>query len=286
MLSLFLIFASNAFAADILVFSENGNFGLKDTSNNVLVDAEYKKMITVGNNQSWIVLKRGRYGLIDKNGFFLVPLRYRHAERVLGKFVKLGNDSDYGLYDADGGIIIPPMYSSIDLLYGNMFLTCRNFKYGVVDFDGNILLANVFDDIYMPTKDTLRILYDGEWFELEKATTDKIELAANTKKAKVDDYEVTITKLVTNTGIMSGYYAVTATDYVMKLISSISPAYEATIDDLMLSHGAETVTIFLNPVWVVKFPFIYARKYVNNFRAPNNGPLSPIKQNIQRKLAD
>lgn len=285
-MALFCIISTSAMAGEFQVYSEDGNFGLKDSSGKVLINPEYKKMISVGNDQSWIVQKRGRYGLIDKNGMFLVPLKYRHVERILGKFVKLGNDTDYGLYSADGKIILPPMYSSIDLLYGNMFLTCRKYKYGVVDFEGNILLANDFDDIYMPTKDTMRILYKGEWFELEKASPEKIELAANAKRAQVENYDITITKLVTNTGVMSGYYAVSATDYIMKLISSISPAYEETIDDLMLSHGAETVSILLNPVWIVKFPFIYVKKYVNNFRAPNNGPLSPIKQNIQRKLAD
>lgn len=286
LIALFCIISTSAIAGEYQVYSEDGYFGLKDSTGKILINPEYKKMISVGNDQSWIVQKRGRYGLVDKNGIFLVPLRYRHVERVLGRFVKLGNDTDYGLYSADGKIILPPMYSSIDLLYGNMFLTCRKYKYGVVDFEGNILLANDFDDIYMPTKETMRILYKGEWFELEKASPEKIELAANAKRAQVENMDITITKLVTNTGVMSGYYAVSATDYIMKLISSISPAYEETIDDLMLSHGAETVTILLNPVWIVKFPFIYVKKYVNNFRAPNNGPLSPIKQNIQRKLAD
>ena len=273
-----------AFAENYDVFSEDGYFGLKDEQGNILLDAEYKKMINVENN-SWIVLKRGRYGLIDKDGNFLVPLKYRHAERILGKFVKLGNDTDYGLYTSKGDIILPPMYSSIELLYGNMFLTCQKYKYGVVDFNGEILLANDFDDIYMPTKTSMRVLYNGEWYEFQEITKDTLGIPEDKAKITVDDKNFTFTKLVTNTGVKSSYYAVTATDYVLKLVSSISPAYEQTIDDLMLSHGAETVTIFLNPVWVVKFPFVYAKKYVNNFRAPNNGPLSPIKQNIQRKLA-
>lgn len=285
LLGLILLFQASAFAGEFEVFSDNGNFGLKDKSGNIVIDAEYKKMISI-EDSAWLVLKKGRYGLIDSRGVFLVPLKYRHAERILGKFAKLGNDTDYGIYGAKGNIILPPMYSSIELLYGNMFLTCRKYKYGVSDFEGNILLANEFDDIYMPTKDTMRILYNGEWYEFEKLSKETLELPENTKKITVDDRDFTFTKLVTDTSVKSGYYAVTATDYVLKIISSISPAYEQTIDDLMLSHGAETVSIVLNPVWLVKFPFIYAKKYVSNFRAPNNGPLSPVKQNIQRKLAD
>ena len=152
LIAIFFVISTSAISAEFQVFSTDGYFGLKDSSGNVLIEPEYKKMITVGNNESWIVLKKGRYGLIDKNGMILVPIKYTHAERVLGRFAKLGNDTDYGLYGADGRIILPPMYSSIDLLYGNMFLTCRKYKYGVVDFEGNILLANDFDDIYIQVR--------------------------------------------------------------------------------------------------------------------------------------
>ena len=265
--------------------NEKGLFGLKDNQGNIVVEAEYKKLIRVGSS-SWLVLRKNRYGLIDNEGFYLVEPKYIHAERILGKYVKLGNYHDFGLYSETGDIILPAMYSSIDLLYGNMFLTCMKYKYGVVDFDGNILLANEFDDIYMPSKTSMRILYKGEWYEFEKISSDKIELAENSKRVTIDDQHFTFTKLMADTGVVSGYYAVSATDYVLKIISSISPAYEQTIDHLMLSHGAETVNIFMNPTWIVKFPFVYYKKYINNFRAPNNGPLSPIKQDLQRKLAN
>lgn len=279
------LFSNNSFAQELQTFSDKGYFGLKDASGNIVVDAEYKKLIKIGKS-SWLVQKRGRYGLIDNNGDYLVQPRYRHADRILGRFAKLGNDTDYGLYDETGKIILPAMYSSIELLYGNMFLTCRNYKFGVVDFEGNILLANEFDDIYMPTKESMRVQYKGEWYEFEKVSSEKLELAENSQKITGERGDFTFTKLVSNTSFRSGYYAVSATDYVLKVISSLSPAYEQTIDDLMLSHGAETVSIVLNPIWIAQFPFIYAKKYVNNLRAPNNGPLSPIKQNIKRKLAD
>ena len=278
------LFTGTALAQELKTFSENGYFGLKDSAGNVIVDAEFKKLIKIGNS-SWLVQKRGKYGLIDNEGNYLVQPKYRHADRILGRFAKLGNDTDYGLYDETGKIILPAIYSSIELLYGNMFLTCKNYKFGVVDFEGNILLANEFEDIYMPTKDSMRVQYKGEWYEFEKISPEKLELPENSKKITVDNTSFTFTKLVTDTGVKSGYYAVSATDYILKTISSLSAAYEQTIDDLMLSHGAETVNIVLNPIWIAKFPFVYIKKYVNNLRAPNNGPLSPIKQNIQRKLA-
>ncbi len=276
----FVIAANN----DLDVYTQDGLFGLKNKiTGECVTEAEYKKLIRIGDS-SWLVAKKTRYGLIDNNGNEIVPIKYRHAERILGKFAKLGNDNDYGLYGENGEIILPPMYSSIELLYGNMFLTCRKYKYGVSDFEGNILLPNDFDDIYMPTPTTMRIQYHGMWFEIEKASADGIELPENSKKVTIDNQEVTFTKLVTDTGVMSGYYTLTTADYILKIISSISPAYEQTIDDLMLSHGADTVNIVMKMSWLPKFPFVYAKKYFNNLMAPNNGPLSPIRQNMRRKL--
>ena len=68
-------------------------------------------------NYSWIVQYKSKFGIINSDGEYLVKPKYRHAERLFGKFAKLGNDNDYGIYDADGNTIIKPEYSKIDTLY-------------------------------------------------------------------------------------------------------------------------------------------------------------------------
>ena len=272
-------------ASDIDVFFEGKQLGLKTSSGEVLVKPEYRKLIRVGDH-SWIAQKNTRYGLIDNNGTILVPIKYRHVQRFFGKFARLGNDNDYGLYDETGKVIVPPMYSSIEILYGKMFLTCYKHKYGIVDFDGNILLPNIFEDLYMPDKESIRVQHKGEWTEIKKADTSNIELPQNSKNLILNNEEIKLTRLVADTSLRSTYYTITAADYGLKIISSLSPSYEQTIDDLMLSHGAETITIFMNPVWIIKFPFVYGKKYVTNLFTPNNGPLSDIRQTIRRKIIE
>lgn len=269
--------------SDLKVFNEDGLFGLQDKQGNVIVKPEYKKLVRVGNT-SWIAQKKNRFGLMDCEGNFLVEPKYRHVERVLGKYVKLGNETDFGLYDETGQVIIPPEYSSIDLLYGRMFLTCKKYKYGIIDFDGNVLLDNLFDDIYMPDTKSLRVQYEGEWYQIEKTTKDDIELPDNVKKVMINDNEFKVTHLVANSGVLSGYYTLTTMDYILKIISSISPAYEQTIDELMLSQGADTVEIYLKFGWIPKFPFTYAKKYYQNLRNPNNGPLSGVRNDLKRHI--
>lgn len=269
--------------ADVVVFSEKGKFGTKDKKGNVLIKPDYKKLIRVGDT-SWIVQKGSRFGLMDNNGNYLVKPKYRHVERILGKYVKLGNDNDFGLYDETGKPVITGEYSSIEPLFGNMFLTCKNFKYGIVDFEGRKLMGNDFDDIYMPNPHTLRIKHEGEWYQIEKWDSNDIKLPEGAAKVTINDKDFKMTHLVTNTGVVSGYSALTMTDYMLKIFSSISPAYEQTIDDLMFSQGAEGVSIFIKLGWLPRFPFTYAKKYYETFRNPNNGPLSEIRNDLKRQI--
>ena len=274
LLGLFLVIQCSALAAENVQQDKQGN---------IIVKPEYKKLVRVGTT-SWIAQKKNRFGLMDCEGNFLIEPKYRHVERVLGKYVKLGNDNDFGLYDETGKVIIPPEYSSIDLLYGRMFLTCKKYKYGIIDFEGNVILDNLFDDIYMPDTKSLRVQYEGEWYQIEKTTKDDIELPDNVKKVMINEHEFKVTHLVTNSGVLSSYYTLTAMDYILKLLSSISPAYEQTIDELMLSQGADTVEIYLKFGWIPKFPFTYAKKYYQNLRNPNNGPLAGVKNNLKRQI--
>ena len=82
---------------------------------------------------------------------------------------------------------------------------------------------------------------------------------------------------------MSGYSVLTFSDYLIKIFSSISPAHEDTIDELMLSQGADTVNILVKLTWIPKYPVVYVKKYYENVRNPNNGPLSGVRKELKQK---
>ena len=221
--------------------------------------------------------------MINSNGEYLVEPKYTHTERVLGRFAKFGNDSNYGLYDSEGSLILPHEYTKIDLLFGGMFLTYKDYKYGVVDFNGRTILENKFDDIYMPKPNIMRIKYEGEWYEIERIASEELQLPEDITTVKTDK-NFKVTNLITDTGAVSGYSVLTFTDYLIKVFSSISPAHEETIDELMLSQGAETVSIFIKLSWLPKYPYTYVRKYFSNLRNPNNGPLVDVRNELKQKI--
>lgn len=269
---------------DVVVFSNNKNtlFGLKDKSGNIVVDAQYKKLIRLGTS-SWIINKKNKYGLMDSSGNILVEPKFRHVDRMMLKYVKLGNENDYGVYDEKGEIILPNEYMTINMLFGGMFLIKKNYKYGVADRNGNIILKPIFDEIYMPKPNIMRIEYNGQWYEIEQIAGGEIELPEDVKNIK-ENRNFKVTEFVKDPLTASGYSAVTFTDYFLKIFSSISPSHEETIDELMLSQGADTVNIFIKCTWLPKYPFTFAKKYYHNIRTPNNGPLSNVKSDLKKKL--
>lgn len=269
---------------DLTTFSQNERWGFKDKNDNIIVEPIYKKLIRLGDS-SWIVQnKRNKFGLIDNCGNVIVPIKYNHADRLVTKFAKFGNTYDYGVYDEYGNTIVEPKFSKIDILYGKMFLTYKNYKYGIVGFDGKTILENEFEDIYMPKPNVMRIKYQGRWIELEQVNADTLTLPADAKHNLATKEDLDLRNIVVNTGVVSGYSVLTFSDYVIKLFSSISPAHEDTVDELMLSQGADTMNIFMKLTWLPKYPFVYVRKYYENVRNPNNGPLTDIRDELKQQI--
>ena len=282
LISIIFLLLQNISVAATEIYSEENKFGLKDSSGEIITKAQYNKLIRLGDN-AFIAQKKSKFGIIDTKGEILVPLKYRHTERVLGKYAKLGNYGDFGLYDSTGFAVIPPVYDSIDLLFGGMLLTYKNYKYGVSDFTGKVIFDNIFDDLYMPKPNIMRIEYNGQWYEIEQVSSDTLKLPDDVKTVK-DNEDFKVSNIVVNTGVASGYSVLTFSDYLIKLFSSISPAHEDTIDQLMLSQGAETVSILIKLTWLPRYPFTYARNYYKYVRNPNNGPLAEIRNKLKKKF--
>lgn len=265
-----------------ITYSNHNKFGLIRGEQKV-TDAIYNKLIRLGDT-AWLFYKRGKYGIIDNEGNILVEPNFSSAQRFVGHYAKLGRGGLYGIYDNYGKLIIDREYSSIDILYGRMFLVCKNYKYGLISFDGDILLAPIADDIYMPKPNILKILYDGNWYEIEHIGKETMQIPKDIADLELENSEFKITTLVQNPVISASYGVVSFSDYLIKVFSSISPAYEKTIDELILNHGADTATILMKSSWLVKFPFVYGKNYYRILVAPNNGPLSDVKSSLKHKI--
>lgn len=282
---LLLITITSSAMAEVFVYKENNEFGLKSDTGEFITKAEYKKLIRLGKS-AWIMQDGNKFGIIHDSGYILAEPKYTKAERVLGKYVKLSKGDKQGIFDDKGFEILPVEYSSIDLLYGGMFVTCKNYKYGISDFNGQIVLDNIFDDIYMPTTNELILVYGKQIFKIERPKGEKLEIPIDMQIISGNLDDINITEFASSPIASTGYYGVTVTDYALKVISSISPAYEQTIDELMFSKGADSVSVLKKFSWIPLFPFVYAKKYYKHLTAPNNGPLNSIKTNLKHKIKE
>ena len=282
LISLLILFNQYSLA-DSVVYSDNNRFGLKDGKGNIITNADYKKLVRLGET-AWIMQDGNRFGIINDDGKILVKAKYNQAERVLGKLVKFRKGDKYGIFDEMGFEILPVEYSSIDLLYGGMFVTAKNYQYGITDLNGQIILDNIFDDIYMPDFNTLIIVYNGRMLEIKREGQGSISVPFDIQTIHEDLSTLNFSDITGSPLATTGYYSVTFTDYILKLFSSISPAYEQTIDELMLSQGADTVSVLVKCSWIPKFPFVYAKKYYKNIVAPFNGPLSKTKRSLRQRI--
>ncbi|MCM1009715.1 MAG: WG repeat-containing protein [Fusobacterium sp.] len=286
LLSVIILMNSAAIAGDdgVMTYSEKNKFGLKTTSGVVVTEAIFKKLIRVGDS-SWIVQKGSNFGLIDNDGNYIIQPKYKTADRLVGRFVKFGRGSLCGLWNEKGEVIVPEEYSSINLLYGKMFLVEKNFKYGLIGFDGRVILEPAVDDIYMPKPNVMRLSHNGKWYEIEQVSSKTFELPEDIHTLKENE-NFKITEIISNPVPSAGYGVVSASDYCLKVFSSVSPAYEQTIDELVLNHGADVAGILLKSTWLVKFPFVYGKNYINTLRTPNNGPLSEVKASLKSKIKE
>ena len=274
--------------ADTSVYSDNSRFGLKNNTD-VITKAKYKKLVRLGNT-AWIFQERTKFGIIDDNGNIIIKAKYDQAERVLGKYAKFRKGSKYCLLNEKGEDVLenspnekPEMFSSIDLLPGGLIVSSKHHKYGLHSFNGNTNLEHLFDDIYMPDRDTLVVVYGGKPLEFKRQNSNDSPF----NFVFVDglkEQDIKLGDLASSPLATTGYYSITFTDYVLKIISSISPAYEETIDDLMFSQGADTVSVLMRFSWLPKFPFVYARNYYYNVTDPTKGPLNKAKKNLRQQI--
>jgi hypothetical protein len=261
------------------VFSERNRFGLKNEIGEVIVKPIYEKMILLGDD-AYIICKNRKFGVMNDKGEILVEPKFTHADRFFGRYVKLGNINKYGVFNNKGEMLLKPEYASIELLANNILLTLKDYKYGLTDFDGRIILKNVFDDIYMPDAQTLRVQYSGKWYEVKQLAGNSFALPKDLSTVRKDDrYKFENYDIETTVG----YSTLTFTDYLIKMFSSVSPAHEETIDELLLSHGADTVSILIKMSWIPKYPLTFIKKYYSTLRTPNNGPLSELRKKIKSK---
>jgi|GEM_PF-5034606 len=126
-------------------------------STNAYVDRSGNKKIDLGTSlellnfaynmgYSIILSKDSLFGLMKKNGQYLLPEKYdtitAFTEENLAFF---SENKKLGIVDAYSGIIVQPKYDEIGLLNTNLFRVKLDGKYGFIGRNGKVIIPLIYD---------------------------------------------------------------------------------------------------------------------------------------------
>ena len=143
-------------AQNLQKFEQNGKYGLKDATGNIVVPAKYDYMVyAVCPNCAplHMVKFNGKYGFIDNYGKEVIPCKYDYTRGYGVENTKwlavVCLNGKYGYIDTFDNVVIPFQYEFGDDFINDMAPVVKNNKLGFINVSGNIVVPCQFDVEYM-----------------------------------------------------------------------------------------------------------------------------------------
>ena len=107
--------------SDLIIFQENGLYGLKDCNDNVIISPQYKKMYPFCCGLSLVINNKSQHGYINKENKLIVPFglySWCDPQFVCGyarvvRYNIIKEKDEWGIIDTEGNIIAPIKYDKI-----------------------------------------------------------------------------------------------------------------------------------------------------------------------------
>jgi hypothetical protein len=112
-------------------------------------------------------MQKNRYGLINKKGEVILPVRYQQITLLPTKRFLLDNDGVKGLADSDGRLIMAPKFDGIIDLNNGYFTAIRDNKYGLISTQGISTIPLMYDYLCYDK-------FNARYLALKKSTWDKV----------------------------------------------------------------------------------------------------------------
>jgi len=161
----------------------DGNYKTKVlNSKNQEVFTDYEKVEALENfdskNNVWyednvlMVMKNGKYGLINLSGEEVLPCEYDTISTLEGvkNSILVNKNGLYGMVNNEGGIVLDTKYKKIinmDEDYKNGYITVDDSnQYGVVDYLGKQILENKYEQIESIYGNGLYVIKEGDNLKL------------------------------------------------------------------------------------------------------------------------
>lgn len=156
------------FSEDRAFVNENGEWYIIDTKGEKIGDMSFgpytKTVPSIFKEGRAVVVKDGKYGIIDKDGQYVVLPKYDMMSDITEGGVIFAKDGLFGYMDINGRIIIAPRYESLSAFKNGLAVFSQDHKFGVVDRAATVLVKPEFEEITILDNGLIKISINNSQF--------------------------------------------------------------------------------------------------------------------------
>lgn len=149
------------FSEERAFVSEGGVWYLIDIDGQRVGDSEFgpyvKTVPGVFRDGKAVVVKEGMYGIINRDGEYVVSPRYEQISEISDGGAVFKMDGLYGYMTTEGSVVITPRYQSLTNFKNGLAVFCQDQKYGVVDKAASVIVNAEYEDITLLDNGLIKI---------------------------------------------------------------------------------------------------------------------------------
>jgi len=187
---------------DCYSMSLNGKMGVKDYSNNTILDFIYDriKIQTMKNDKYIIAVKDNQYALFNLNGEIIVDFgKYDEISSIEKYLLSIKKDNKYGCLNIKDNWVIEPQYKYCDSgNYESNIIIFKNNedKFGIVDKDNNIIAEFKYDNLRIMKPNYIKAQLENKFGIIDNKGNTVIECLYNENEIECYDEFVIIKKQI------------------------------------------------------------------------------------------
>jgi len=133
-------------AQNVHVFEKNGQYGLKDTKDKIILKPSFDYIYPL-QEKSFLVEKNKKIGVVSDNGSIVLNPIFDDVKNLnTGDFI-VSDNGKWGVLTTAQRIILPLEYTGIDQLSDYLYVINRGNKKGIMDKLGKVIQPANCDDI-------------------------------------------------------------------------------------------------------------------------------------------
>ncbi len=161
------------FSQDRAFVCVNNEWFVIDSQGNQVGDGvfgPYEKTVpAVFNDGRAVVVKDGKYGIIDIDGNYIVNPRYEQISEITEGGAIFKENGLFGYMNSDGSVIIAARYESLSNFKKGLAVFSSDHKYGVVDRAATVVVNPEYENVSILDNGLIKIsVSESEYYYVDK----------------------------------------------------------------------------------------------------------------------